>query len=62
MAKRLKDIIDFDCGPVIEGVPLTKVAADMLDLVIATASGQHTAKADELHQYDFMFWKRDTSL
>jgi len=62
MAERLKDMIDFDCGPVIEGVPLSKVADDMLDLVIATASGEHIAKADNLHQYDFMFWKRDTSL
>ncbi len=62
MAERLKDMIDFDCGPVIAGTPLEKVADDMLDLVVATASGTHEAKADRLHQYDFQFWKRDTSL
>ncbi len=62
MAERLKDMIDFDCGPVIQGVPLEKVADGMLEQIVETASGQYEAKADRLHQYDFMFWKRDTSL
>ncbi len=62
MAERLKDMIDFDCGPVITGTPLPKVADDMFEQIIETASGTYEAKADRLHQYDFMFWKRDTSL
>lgn len=62
MAERLKDMIDFDCGPVITGTPLQKVADNMLEQIVATASGAYEAKADRLHQYDFMFWKRDTSL
>lgn len=62
MAEKLKDMIDFDCGPVISGTPMRKVADDMLDLVVQTVSGTYEAKADRLHQYDFMFWKRETSL
>lgn len=62
MATRLADIIDFDCGPVVDGAPLPEVAAQLLDLVIATAGGGYTAKADRLGQHDFLFWKRDISL
>ena len=62
VANRLSDLIDFDCGPIIEGAPLPKVAADLLDMVVATAGGQYQTKAERLQQYDFMFWKRDISL
>jgi len=62
VANKLSEIIDYDCGPVIEGKPVPEVAAGLLDQVIATASGQYTAKADRLQQYDFIFWKRDISL
>ena len=62
MATRLNDIIDFDCGPVVDGAKLPEVASELLDLVIDTASGKYTAKADRLGQYDFLFWKRDISL
>jgi altronate hydrolase len=62
VATRLSEIIDYDCGPVIEGAPLPEVASGLLDRVIATASGQYQARADRLQQYDFIFWKRDISL
>lgn len=62
VAQRQADLIDFDCGPVIEGQPLPAVAARLLDLVVATAGGQYQAKADRLQQYDFIFWRRDISL
>ncbi|WP_343632111.1 altronate dehydratase family protein [Roseateles sp.] len=62
VAARLHDLIDFDCGPVIEGRPLPEVAGSLLDMVVATAGGQYQAKADRLQQYDFLFWKRDISL
>jgi len=62
VANKLVELIDFDCGPVIEGAPLPKVAGDLLDLVVSTASGSYRAKADRLEQYDFIFWKRDISL
>lgn len=61
-AEKQKSVIDFDCGPVIDGVPLQAVAEQLLEKVIATASGEYTVKADELEQYDFLFWKREVSL
>lgn len=62
IAKRLASMIDFDCGPVIGGVPLEEVAAGLLEKVIATASGTYKVAADRLGQYDFMFWKRTLDL
>ena len=62
LANKLPDMIDFDCGPVIDGVPLELVADGLLEKVIRTASGEYNVKADELEQFDFMFWKRNTSL
>ena len=62
VAQRQADLIDFDCGPVIEGQSLPTVAGQLLDLVVATAGGQYQAKADRLQQYDFIFWRRDISL
>jgi altronate hydrolase len=62
VAAKLSDLIDYDCGPVIEGKPLPDVANGLFDMVVATASGQYKCKADRLQQYDFIFWKRDISL
>lgn len=62
VAQRQADLIDFDCGPVIDGQPLPAVAGQLLDLVVATAGGGYQAKADRLQQYDFIFWRRDISL
>lgn len=54
IAERLADMIDFDCGPVIEGCPMQKVADALLEKVIDVASGEYVVKADQLEQYDFM--------
>jgi altronate hydrolase len=62
VANKLSDLIDFDCGPIIEGKPLPEVARGLFDMVVATAGGQYKCKADRLQQYDFIFWKRDISL
>lgn len=62
VTEKLESMIDFDCGPVIEGVPLQEVAEQLLERVIETASHEYIVKADRLEQYDFLFWKRDVSL
>lgn len=62
VATRMGDLIDYDCGPIIEGKPLPEVARGLFDLVVDTAGGKYTCKADRLQQYDFIFWKRDISL
>ena len=62
VATKLADLIDYDCGPIIEGAPLPEVARGLFDMVVATAGGKYQCKADRLQQYDFIFWKRDISL
>ncbi len=62
MAERLADIIDFDCGPVIQGSSLETMAAALLDKVAAAAGRECVAKAEALEQHDFLFWKRKVSL
>jgi altronate hydrolase len=62
IARRLSDMIDFDCGPVIAGAPLGEVADRLFETVIETASGDRPVAADRLEQYDFMLWKRSLDL
>jgi altronate hydrolase len=62
VARSLSDIIDFDCGPALEGKPINELAKELLGVVIATASGDYRTKAAQLQQYDFTFWRRDISL
>lgn len=61
-ARKLCDMIDFDCGPVIDGTPLAVIGDQLFERVIAAASRDYTVKADRLEQYDFLFWKRELSL
>ncbi|CRY56777.1 altronate hydrolase [Yersinia intermedia] len=62
IAHRLKDIIDFDCGPVIDGSPLSDVSQALFERVIETASRDYVVKSDRLEQYDFLLWKRSLDL
>ena len=62
VAERLSDLIDFDCGPIIDGEPIAAAADRLLEKVLDTASGRYSTKADRLGQHDFLFWKREVSL
>lgn len=63
LANKMHDIIDLDTGPVINGdETIEAVAHRILDLVIDTASGNYTTKAQVLGQDDFIPWKRGVSL
>ncbi|WP_181954753.1 UxaA family hydrolase [Chitinophaga lutea] len=63
LATKMQDIIDLDTGPIISGeASIDEVAARIMDLVIDTAGGQYTAKAQVLEQDDFIPWKRGVSL
>ncbi len=63
LARRMPDLIDFDTGPIITGEKtVEQMGAAMLELVIATASGDYTPKAVALGQDDFLPWKRGVSL
>ena len=63
MAERMRDIIDFDAGPIVRGEKgIDEMADTLLDLCIDAASGRYTAKAVGLAQHDFIPWKRGVSL
>lgn len=62
LANRMPDVIDFDCGPVVDGTQtLEQNAENLLEYVIRVASGELT-KAQQLGQDDFIPWKRGVSL
>lgn len=63
LAKRMNDIIDIDCGPVIEGdKTIEQMGEDILEYCIKAASGEVIPKAVLLNQDDFIPWKRGVSL
>lgn len=63
LARRMPDTVDIDCGAVVSGdASLEQMGERVLDLVIATASGEHTTAAERLGQWDFIPWKRGVSL
>jgi altronate hydrolase len=63
LAKKMPDIIDINCGPVIEGAKtIEQMGEEILDFIIEVASGNVQAKAIQLDQDDFIPWKRGVSL
>ncbi len=63
LAKRMNDIIDIDCGPVIEGdKTIEQMGEDILSYCIRAASGEVIPKSVILNQDDFIPWKRGVSL
>ncbi|TCJ14230.1 altronate dehydratase [Flaviaesturariibacter flavus] len=63
LAKRMADIIDIDCGPVIAGErTIEQMGEDILEYCIRAASGEVLPKAVLLNQDDFIPWKRGVSL
>lgn len=61
--QKMPDIIDINCGTIIEGEEtITEAALRMLDYVIELASGNIKTKAEKLGQDDFIPWKRGVSL
>ncbi|WP_266364356.1 UxaA family hydrolase [Tellurirhabdus rosea] len=63
LANRMPDVIDFDCGPVIEGEQtIAENAEQLFEYVIKLASGEVQTKAQQLAQDDFIPWKRGVSL
>lgn len=59
VAGRMPDIIDLNAGGIIDGEEtIEQVGERMLEMVIATASGEYVAKAQRLGQDDFIPWKK----
>lgn len=63
LANRMKDIIDIDTGPIIEGEKtIEEMGEEILEYCIRAASGEVVPKAVQLNQDDFIPWKRGVSL
>lgn len=61
--QKMSDIIDFDCGTIItEKRSLGEVGDDLMEYIIAVASGEEIPKAVQLKQNDFIPWKQGVSL
>jgi altronate hydrolase len=59
----MKDIIDIDTGPIIEGEKtIEQMGEEILEYCIKAASGEEIPKAVLLNQDDFIPWKRGVSL
>ena len=63
LTKRMSDIIDIDCGPIVEGEKtIPQMGEEILEYCIKAASGEVIPKAVLLNQDDFIPWKRGVSL
>lgn len=63
LARRMSDIIDIDCGPIVEGdKTIEQMGEEILEYCIKAASGEVIPKAVQLNQDDFIPWKRGVSL
>lgn len=63
LTKKMPDIIDFDCGAIIDGEKtIEETAEELLSYCIDLASGKFKTKAQILGQDDFMPWKWGVSL
>ncbi|MEM7485361.1 MAG: altronate dehydratase family protein [Bacteroidota bacterium] len=63
LAERMPDIIDVDAGGVITGdKTIPEMGEELMEFIIAVASGKIKTKAQLLNQDDFIPWKRGISL
>lgn len=63
LVKKMPDIIDHDCGGIIDGESTLDSESDaLLELCIRVASGEQLARAEVYNQDDFIPWKRGVSL
>ncbi|UII76518.1 altronate dehydratase family protein [Flagellimonas sp. HMM57] len=63
LAERMPDIIDVDAGEVITGdKTIEEMGEELMEFIIAVASGKIQTKAQVLNQDDFIPWKRGISL
>ena len=63
LAVKMPDIIDINCGTIIEGEETIQQAGErILEYIIKVANGEAEPKAVQLGQDDFIPWKRGVSL
>lgn len=59
--RRKSNWIDFNCGSMVDGTPLDKLAEQLFDKVIRTASGEKV-KSEEAGFHDFAIFKQGVTL
>jgi altronate hydrolase len=63
LTQKMPDLIDFDCGPIIDGEKTIEETAEaLLEYCIDLASGKVKTQAQLVGQDDFMPWRRGISL
>jgi altronate hydrolase len=63
MFERMQDDMDLNAGRVLEGVSLAEVAGELLDLVVAVASGQPSkSEAQGVGEEEFTPWRIGATL
>jgi len=63
LAKKMPDIIDFDCGGIIRGEKsIEETAEELLEYCIGLANGDHQTKSQLLGQDDFIPWQQGVNL
>ena len=63
LAQKMHDIIDFDCGAIIEGEKtIEQTAEELLEYCIDLASGKFQTKAQISGQDDFIPWQKGINL
>ncbi len=63
LAQRMADIIDIDCGPIVDGEKtIEEMGEEIMEYCIKAASGEVIPKSVQLNQDDFIPWKRGVSL
>jgi len=61
--ERMRDDMDLNAGRVLEGVEMEQVAADLLDLIVAVASGQPSkSEAQGVGEAEFCPWNVEGTL
>ncbi len=63
LVQRMPDLIDVDAGGIITGQEsIESMGQKLLQMIIATANGDYTTKAESLQQDDFIPWRRGISI
>ncbi len=63
LVERMPDIIDLDTGPIIKGKKtIAEMGEELLEEIIAVASGSKKTKAQLMNQADFIPWRRGVTL
>lgn len=62
LARRKEHWIDFDAGPLLQGVPMDELREEFMDLVLDVASGVKTAKSEAMHRRGLAIFKDGVTL